>query len=331
MVRRTVHALVLVAVVGGTATFTSAQAGNAQLLSTDEASALPRHSTAALASRFEARAPLAELRSVRVLVDDETHELQTSAARVHEVLAEAGIVVGADDHVSVPLGDPVEDGMTVTITRVVTSEVQETTTDPFTTVEQEDPNLPEGERAILTEGVDGVETVTYRVRTAGDEELDRELLARVVVSERVDEVVVIGTAEAPVLVEAAPQPPEQTQAQAQASEPAVATAAPVVPAYEGDPRALGAELAAARGWSGEQFSCLDRLWQRESNWNPTAQNPSSGAYGIPQSLPASKMASVGADWRTNPATQIRWGLDYIGGRYGTPCGAWAHSERVGWY
>ncbi|MEJ7727339.1 MAG: transglycosylase SLT domain-containing protein [Actinomycetes bacterium] len=97
------------------------------------------------------------------------------------------------------------------------------------------------------------------------------------------------------------------------------------------PRELGQILAAERGFSGDQWSCLDSLWQRESNWNPNAENPSSGAYGIPQSLPGSKMATVAADWRTNPATQITWGLNYITDRYGTPCGAWGHSQSVGWY
>jgi hypothetical protein len=81
----------------------------------------------------------------------------------------------------------------------------------------------------------------------------------------------------------------------------------------------------------EQFKCLEQLWDRESKWNHLAVNPSSGAYGIPQSYPASKMASAGADWRTNPETQINWGLQYIEGRYGTPCAAWAHSERTNWY
>jgi hypothetical protein len=80
-----------------------------------------------------------------------------------------------------------------------------------------------------------------------------------------------------------------------------------------------------------QFSCLDKLFQRESGWNTYATNPSSGAYGIPQALPASKMASAGADWKTNPFTQVRWGLNYIANRYGSPCGAWAHSQSVGWY
>jgi hypothetical protein len=98
-----------------------------------------------------------------------------------------------------------------------------------------------------------------------------------------------------------------------------------------DPRALARILVADRGWGGSQFSCLEALWTRESGWNYRAMNPSSGAYGIAQALPAGKMASAGSDWRTNPATQINWGLGYIADRYGTPCGAWAHSESVGWY
>lgn len=85
-----------------------------------------------------------------------------------------------------------------------------------------------------------------------------------------------------------------------------------------------------RGWS-SQSTCLINLWQKESGWNVSALNRSSGAYGIPQALPAIKLASAGADWRTNPATQIRWGLDYIGQRYGGPCNAWRHSVAVNWY
>ena len=79
-----------------------------------------------------------------------------------------------------------------------------------------------------------------------------------------------------------------------------------------------------------QFGCLDALWNHESGWRWNAYNPS-GAYGIPQALPGSKMASAGADWQTNPATQIRWGLGYIKGQYGTPCSAWAFWESNGYY
>lgn len=76
------------------------------------------------------------------------------------------------------------------------------------------------------------------------------------------------------------------------------------------------------GWGATEYACLVNLWERESNWNYQAENPSSGAYGIVQALPPEKMNSVGSDWKTNPKTQIVWGLIYIEGRYGTPCGAW---------
>lgn len=80
-----------------------------------------------------------------------------------------------------------------------------------------------------------------------------------------------------------------------------------------------------------QFSCLDILWDRESGWRTAAENRSSGAYGIPQALPGSKMASAGDDWRTNPVTQVKWGLRYIEGRYGSACNALQHFYNVGWY
>ena len=85
------------------------------------------------------------------------------------------------------------------------------------------------------------------------------------------------------------------------------------------------------GWAAAQWPCLAKLWTRESNWNPRAANPRSSAYGIPQALPGSKMATEGADWRTNHATQIDWGLKYIDDRYGSPCAAWNHSQGYGWY
>jgi hypothetical protein len=97
-----------------------------------------------------------------------------------------------------------------------------------------------------------------------------------------------------------------------------------------DPRAYAQLLLQERGWAG-QFTCLNLLWNRESGWNYQATNPSSGAYGIPQALPGYKMATIASDWRTNPATQIKWGLNYIAERYGNPCGAWGHSQATGWY
>ena len=98
----------------------------------------------------------------------------------------------------------------------------------------------------------------------------------------------------------------------------------------GSPQHIAMAMLGSYGWSSSQFGCLQSLWNAESGWNVYASNPS-GAYGIPQALPGSKMASAGPDWQTNAATQIRWGLGYIKGLYGSPCGAWAHEEADGWY
>ena len=118
-----------------------------------------------------------------------------------------------------------------------------------------------------------------------------------------------------------PPPPPKPSAGA----PAAGTPDP------GTAQAIAYDMVLARGWGQSEFDCLVALWNKESGWNVYAHNRSSGAYGIPQSLPGNKMASAGADWQTNPATQITWGLGYIQGRYGTPCGAWAHSQAKGWY
>jgi hypothetical protein len=98
-----------------------------------------------------------------------------------------------------------------------------------------------------------------------------------------------------------------------------------------DPREIARALLAEFGFSADQFGCLDSLYMGESGWRVDADNPSSSAYGIPQALPGSKMASAGADWATNPVTQIRWGLGYIQDRYGSPCGAWSFKQGNGWY
>ena len=98
-----------------------------------------------------------------------------------------------------------------------------------------------------------------------------------------------------------------------------------------DPRELAKALMPEFGMSSSEFGCLDNIWSQESGWDTHADNPTSSAYGIPQALPGSKMASAGPDWEDNPETQIRWGLGYIRDRYGSPCAAWGHSESVGWY
>jgi hypothetical protein len=108
--------------------------------------------------------------------------------------------------------------------------------------------------------------------------------------------------------------------------------APVAPPPDpGSAQRIAYDMLPSFGFNqGTQYSCLVSLWNRESGWRWDAEN-ASGAYGIPQSLPGSKMASAGPDWQTNPATQIKWGLGYISSTYGTPCNAWGHEEADGWY
>jgi hypothetical protein len=118
---------------------------------------------------------------------------------------------------------------------------------------------------------------------------------------------------------------------AASAQPTPSATASATPAASGSPQQIAQAMLGSFGWSSSQFSCLDPLWAHESGWSVTAYNAGSGAYGIPQALPGSRMASAGPDWQTNAATQIRWGLEYIKGTYGSPCGAWDHEQATGWY
>ncbi len=248
-------------------------------------------------------------KTVRVAVDGTTQVVLTSGSTVREALSSAGVVLGEHDLVSVPLDTAAVDGLVVMVTRVTTVIATETSTVPFSTVRQDDPTLAKGSEVVSVKGRTGSHTVTfesYRAGGASGVEVGRTVLAESLLAAPVDEVVKVGTKVAPTV--------------------------PVGPPVEpGTSRAIGLELTLARGWSESEFACLDALFSRESGWRVNASNSSSGAYGIPQALPGSKMASVGADWQTNPATQITWGLNYIAGRYGTPCGAWASFQVKNWY
>lgn len=171
-------------------------------------------------------------------------------------------------------------------------------------VTKKDPTAFKGENKVLAKGKAGTEVVTYNVTYEDGVEVSRERSVSVVVEPAKNKVVSVGTLVVP----------KTTSAQ------------------QGTNRGIGQHMAAAiYGWEGDQWSCLAELWNRESGWRTTAGNPTTGAYGIPQSLPGSKMAKYGADWRTNPATQIEWGLAYIKGRYGSPCNAWSHFLSSHWY
>lgn len=134
---------------------------------------------------------------------------------------------------------------------------------------------------------------------------------------------------------AAQRAAEEAAAKALAEAEAAAAAAAAALAAANTPegaQATARQIAAADyGWGADQFSCLQSLWNKESNWNYQAYNDSSGATGIPQALPGDKMATAGSDWQSNATTQIVWGLGYIAAVYGTPCSAWGHSQATDWY
>ena len=229
--------------------------------------------------------------------------------------------------------------------KIASAEVSTTTVDEpqvHGTVQKESDALPAGQTQVETPGVDGLVRTTYEVTTQDGKEISRTAVAQVVVTQKVDEVVLVGTGaqQAQQDAAAAQQQAQQDAATQQQAAQSNEGAAPSAPAPAADPgagtdpesaKAIARSMMSGYGWSDSEFSCLENLWNRESSWNYQAQNASSGAYGIPQALPGAKMSEVADDWATNPSTQITWGLGYISGRYGTPCSAWAHSESVGWY
>ncbi len=242
---------------------------------------------------------------VTVELDTGTEQVSTAATSVAGVLSELGTVVDVDSVVSPALDAPVKSGMTISARTPETSVKTVVQRVKFDSEEVEDDTLAKGKRIVETEGQVGKTSVTYLVQAVDGEELSRTAVTTHEVAEERTEVVRVGTMKLP-------------DASAKVLSP-------------GEAKVLAKTMVADRGWAASEFTCLDNLWTRESNWRVQAANPTSSAYGIPQSLPGSKMASVGSDWKTNAKTQMAWGLQYIKGRYGTPCGAWAASEAKGWY
>ncbi len=234
---------------------------------------------------------------VKLSVYGDTIEHRTHASTVGEVLDEAGVVLGAEDKLTVAADSQIKANSTIGVLRTGTEVVTEDVKKQHPIEQIFDSNMFSGQTEIRTHGFDAVYSVTFELDLENGVEVGRREISRVLKKKAVTEVQIIGT--------------KITNPSSNVS--------------------IGRSLAAARGWTGGEWQCLYSLWQKESGWNHLAANPSSGAYGIPQSLPGSKMAARGSDWQTNPATQIEWGLDYIGGRYGTPCGAWNHSVANNWY
>lgn len=233
---------------------------------------------------------------------------QTVSGTVAQLLAERGITLGSLDRVSPTLDTQLVDDMAVVVQRVSVTQESATIELAYSTKEVKNATMAYGQRKVTTPGVKGKADQVWQVTLVDGAEESRELLSQTTVLQPVTEVVQVGTKGAP---------------------------APTVPAPKdvtpGSAQDIARQMLSSYGWGDDQFGCLVNLWNRESHWNYKAQNKTSGAYGIPQALPGSKMASAGADWKTNPATQIKWGLGYIKGRYGSPCGAWSHFQSKGWY
>ena len=307
-------------------------------------------------------------RTIRLNVDGASSAVLASPGQdAHGVVETAGVRLSPLDRVRISTDEA--GTLSIDVTRVQRGQSTTTVEIPFTETVVEDGGYFEGESLVTTPGVPGTAVRTVWEEVAGGQATTSAVLSEQTVSEPSAQIRSQGTkqatAEALILagidpkaqLEAGTEPDGTTSTRYRAklgtlstdaeinavlatlSDPAQAAAAAaaaqsagVALDYSGeDPKAIARVKVAARGWSDSEFQCLVTLWTRESHWDPYAENASSGAYGIPQALPGSKMASAGADWRTNPATQIEWGLGYIAGRYGTPCSALGHSNSVGWY
>jgi uncharacterized protein YabE (DUF348 family) len=251
-------------------------------------------------------------RLVTIVHDGRSEQVTTTDDTVGEMLSDLGISVGADDRMSVSPDAPVLAGETVVIQRVSKRLVTKTETVPFAVTRQHDSSMYVGNTKVITPGKPGQIRVTYALVYVDGKVVGQTKVSSVVLTKPRREVLKVGTKRTIVdtSVAAAPNQPAPSP---------------------GTAKAIARQLLADRGWDDAQYNCLVALWDRESGWNVHAANPS-GAYGIPQALPGSKMASAGPDWQDNATTQIKWGLGYIASRYNTPCGAWSSWQaNGGWY
>ena len=183
---------------------------------------------------------------------------------------------------------------------------------PFETITKDVSDGAESTRnQVIQEGKEGLRRVTYKVKYQNETEIERTQISEEIVEEPVDKIVQVKS----VVVSSRSETPARVAASGSVAE------------YQ----AYARERVYEYGWSDADFNALVNLWNKESGWNVTNKNRSSGAYGIPQALPASKMASAGSDYLTNYKTQINWGLSYIKSRYGSPSNAWSAFRSKGWY
>ncbi|MEO9137443.1 MAG: ubiquitin-like domain-containing protein [Jatrophihabitans sp.] len=260
-------------------------------------------------------------RSITVIHDGITQTVLTTEPTVGQMLDEIGVRVGANDTLSVPANTNTVQGQVITLERVERKSVTSAEALAFRTSRQNDPNLDKGSTRVVTPGRDGKVQVTYLVVYVDGVVVTRTKVKAVTVAEPRTKVLAVGTRQVIVI-----RSPGDTASQSSggASVPSAPVPSP------GSAKAIARELLAGYGWGDQEYSCLVQMWNRESGWRVSAANPS-GAYGIPQALPGSKMSSAGPNWQTSARTQIAWGLGYIKARYSTPCGAWSFWQGHNYY
>jgi len=270
-----------------------------------------------------------------ILANGYEMEIVTSKTNIKEILEENHIILQEDEEVVPKMEEELTANTTIRIKNkeeVVVAENQEeeitvetllqdyaSITEKIVTVQEEIPfetvtkdvasASGTKQEKVIQEGQNGIKEVTYKIKYQGETEIEKKEIASNIIKEPVNKIIEVRTKQ-------------------------------VTSRGGGNVRVTGSKAeyqayAKAKcqdyGWSEYDFECLVSLWNRESGWNPSAHNASSGAHGIAQALPASKMASCGSDYMTNYKTQINWGLSYIKSRYGTPANAWGHSQLKGWY
>jgi resuscitation-promoting factor RpfB len=260
--------------------------------------------------------------------------IKSQKTNIAEILSEKNITLANGDTMTPALGTEVTNGLEIVISRFGTKVVSEEQSIAFATTIQDDTAQSVGVSTTMSEGVNGKKVVSYEIQLKNNQEVGKKIIQETIVLQPVAKVVLKGSKALPVA--AIPVVPTTPNVSVDDSgiNGRVFCGSPGQRNWKNintSNAALGRQLAAAKGWTGGQFTALVELWACESSWTTTAGNPYSGAYGIPQSLPASKMATFGADYATNPTTQILWGLNYIAGRYGTPSAALAQHYRANWY
>ena len=291
-----------------TSTESSAKSGVTSYSATQDADTVSRGSTRQ-AIRNGAGGANANTSYVNVQINGKNKVvLGTGFTDVKSVLEAGDITLQPGDQITPSLTARVTEKTVIRIDRADAQVKTEESPIPFNTIEEKTNSLPAGTTKVKTEGQNGVMETTSLVTAAGNKHLTSNIFASFVKTVPVDKVVLVGTGGG-----------------TPAKSGSTTTTVPV-----GTAQSIAHGLVTSRGWGEDQFTCLVQLWNKESGWRTTASNPS-GAYGIPQALPGSKMASAGPNWQTDAHTQIVWGLGYIQGRYGNPCGAWAQSQSTNWY